>query len=319
MKSRAVLLLLAVAACCLMVAGGCSDDDESSPTGGVTTGDPNDSSFQYVQENFAESDEFFDFGGDVEIALALIDATTGIDLSKSPGRTGPLTALAAQEDTVISTVINSWQFTQDRWLVIDFSLTLLEIECEQTVCDTSEIMVAGIDSIRFLEDGVALDTSEVGPNLNGLIQHAHVMYNVDEGGGNTISADSERLLTITVGVNNNDSLLQGDVVINESVEIVSNEGTGSCTIQLTRSQVVDGMIVNTMDDSEGSCPLAGSASVTDQISVSCIGSGQDELRTLDIDGTWQVTAVVNQDRSVTVTFTSNNVQWVVTVPNGECS
>ena len=311
---RVSILLLAVIVGCALIFAACSSDDNSTNSGGNQTvqGDPNDPSFQYVTDEVG-GEINGDFGVETDLIFAMLANTAGYDLgvSKLDGVSQALGATA--DDSIVSVIVFSWQFTGTKWFVFNFEAQIREIEDNDGVLDTNLLYIhGGIDSLQLKLDGVAVDSAQITSGVNGLDNRAHA--GVDITGPNLLSSLSiHHHIQLVQGYQQNDSLGVANAQVDDTVTITTTENNNYCEIAINQSSTVTDLVFR-FDG--GDCPLGGSASTTASFNAFCTGNGG--VSGLNLNGTWTVDAeIVGNMRNIVVV--NGNTRWEVSEPNIGCN
>ncbi|MDX9856564.1 MAG: hypothetical protein RBT76_02115 [candidate division Zixibacteria bacterium] len=283
---------------------GCSDDDEN-PTGShLQVGDTTTATFRFIDSTLAGEDVLEDFELSVNLFEALTAALPGGSARVNHPRAMLTAGLDAEDSVDVSSIID-WSWTAGNWLVIEFEATVVSVDGS----DTSEVMVAGIDSIQFLLDGVVLDSAGAWEgDFDGLRTNVHAAADGFDG-ENSVTGAVHRRLEILGGHNNNDSLGIVNATARDTVTFDLSDDSGSCLIELVNHPTIDDIVLNLVSEE---CPESGSVARTVSIDLSC--QSNDGLNQLDIEGTWTVTATVNGDGTITVTYSDGTTAWTVTRP-----
>lgn len=286
----------------LTLAIGCSSTD--SPTGNMQVGDTTSAGFQFVEENFNGEDVLNNFEFGLEVSSRLL-AEAGVPVASS--RNGAL-ASAGVNDVIINSILD-WEFTADRWWVFDFEATISETDSGVV----TQISVAGIDSVQLLLDGVAIDSSEVALGFDALKARAHVNW-ADL--AQTVTAAAHHRVDFSAAEVGNDSLITIAGSVDDTVTLVWAGQDYECSLEMSSNQAVDNLVV--LISASGDCPQSGSLSAVATIDLLCYGLGASQFNELDVNGTWTMTAQVNENQSATITYSDGTTAWVIT-ENDICS
>ena len=280
---------------------GCSDD-ESNPTGGnLNPGDTTTETFQFIDSTF-DGEYLGGYEESFQLTLAAMEQIPGLSLGSRAATASGLGAMSPN-DTVEVTQIASWEFTDDNWLVINYSATAREIDGT----DTSEVTIDAVDSVQFLLNGQPLDSTAVWlGTFNGLATRQHGDVSGSEG-DNSFTGAAHRALELEV-VPTNDSLISVGASLDDTLTFDVADDSGSCALELTSNQTVTDLVVMIDDDDE--CPRAGTIVAIAGIDLSC--QSNDGLAQLDIEGSWTISATVNADQSITLSYSDGTTTWTVT-------
>ena len=295
MKRFIFLGLLVFSLAGLGIMSGCSDDD--NPTGSQT-GDTTSAKFQFIDSTIAE-DVFDGFGQSVEISFGLLASHLGVDLSGSKGTPG----LSLQDDgsQVVVNSISSFEFTNDSWWVFIFDADVIDGD------DTTNI--TGTDSVQILLGGVPLAQNEYNDeaDFDGAKARAHV-----NGQANDDLLGAHHRIDVELDVIGGDTVLVVNGTTRDTLEFTEDDGQAECDVFLSQGLTLNNLTL--MDGDFDDCMLDGSITASVTIDLSCTGSGDDPgpLQQLDIEGTWTITAVINDNQTATITFTDGTTTWRVT-------
>ncbi|MBD3258168.1 hypothetical protein GF377_07020 [candidate division GN15 bacterium] len=276
-----------------MLAVGCSDDDNTS------TG-PENETLSSRDTNMVSSmvgDAMFSTPlQTVALSEALVNNSPHI-VGKSG--TGQVMSLS-DDDEIIITSVNSYTYA-DGWHVFDFEAVVVDTETDDTVD------VVGVDSVQVLVDGDPVQEVNDSDFVNGLLARAHVDWDFRTA---EVSADANHRIDIGVAVQEMDTIVTVSGSVNDTLDVVSVEDSLTCDITIRLDQVLDSLQVYANADDDD-CPLSGFVASTAGITADCQGTG-DSDDTLQVNGVWAVTATVNGDGTVTVTYDGPIVSWTVT-------
>ncbi|MBU8933414.1 MAG: hypothetical protein KOO62_05345 [candidate division Zixibacteria bacterium] len=292
MKRIIFLMAILTGLVLLMMGTGC---DSSKDPVSNQQGDTTAANFQFVDSAFGE-DIFSSFDISLNMSLALLDEIEGITMS--PSKSTPLAALGDGSDEIEITLVDSFLFTPEYWYVFIFHGTIID--------GFDTININGIDSIQLLNDGTPL-TMEIMPLVfNGVKVRAHV--NGETNNGTTIG--SHHRVDFEVNVTDTDSVATIDGTAHDTIAIAWADDVTTCELEMASVTTVDGLelLLNGGDD----CPLDGTISVTMAIDMDCTGDSPIGWDQLNIDGTWTMTAVVNGNRTITVTISDGTTTWTTT-------
>jgi len=296
MRRLIVLGMLLFGALALVI--GCSDDDEGTPVGGLTQGDTADLSFQFIDTTVGE-DIFSNMGISIELAFSLMDWIPGA--SAGLLRDNPITTLGTSEyeDIIITSVI--FTYTESGWFVFEFDALIVELP----EYDTTEI--SGIDSLQFLNNGVIIDTSAVDPEMDEFKIRGHAQWShADDASGAT-----HHRIDIETQESGVDTLMLINAAGNDTLSLSLATDSANCTLDVYNTLAVTNLLV-AMDDEEDGCPQSGRVSVAATVDLSCIGGSQNPFDHLDINHTWVITLVFNDNGTVTMTYSDGTTLWTVT-------
>ena len=316
MKRLGMLTVLFSALAALTMLIGCSG--RSSGTGSnLMVGDTADIAFQVAQQLVGDEGDLIAFDDDVDLALDLFVEATGYSQVNAPAGPGSRIARAASSaDSISNIVIASWEFTEDNWFVCSFSATQYQYECGDGGCDTVMTFIEGVDSLQLLRQSDPLDTSQIVDGFDEVRARAHVSLGGSSPLGD-ISADVHRWVDLAEHLTN-DSLVTVNAGSYDTLAVSFQGDSASCDIIVTENTSIRDLVVLALEDSD-ECPRDGSASKTATITLACLGTGSENLEQLNIDGSWTVDAVVQNDGSVDVSYTDGVTQWTTTIEAGGCN
>jgi len=288
-------MVMTGAACmlALVLVIGCDEDD--SGTNNIGTRDPIDSTF--VTEWF--EDDLTDFGfASIDISQELIQHIPGNPVGKE--QLGAV-ALDDPETEVTINLVGDYSYSNG-WHIFDFEATLVDHDSDDTVD------IDGVDSVQVLTSGTPVQSPDETTPIDGLKARAVVDFDVrnDDGQGSIhhridldVDTDGGADTTLIINGSTNDALSGSETT-----------SLGECDASVTEAATITNLRIDA-DAEDGDCPEAGTIVVVATVDVQCVGSG-DPPETLDIDGTWTTTAVVNGNNTVTITWTNGIVSWTHT-------
>ncbi|MCP4567275.1 MAG: hypothetical protein GY841_06825 [FCB group bacterium] len=296
---RFVLLLAMSLVCSLVFVMGCSDDETTNPV--VDGPAPGDSTF--VSDLFDEDILSTSFQS-LPITFALLEEVTSFSSFKSG-----LSQKALQDDEIIIDGIFEYEYSAEGWHVFDFSAIL--IEHDNDTQDTVDVygsdsvqIFDGDSTVQFFSGQVDMDTLKIRAHVRwyqrpdsatwGALNHS-LHISID-----SVSVDT--FFTITGSVRDT---LHGTLEDDETM----------CQAQVTNHQVIEGLKFSS-GMSEEACPLAGHIVASAGIDLQCSGTGETWLDSLNVNGSWTITATVNENETVTLSFTNGVVSWTITQPCG---
>jgi len=277
---------------------GCSDDNNPTDS---QIGDTSSVKFQYIDSTLRE-DMFDGFGDGIDLSLELLSEHLGISFTGSKDR--PILSLQGDEGIIINS-INSFEFTNEFWWVFSFDATIADGD--------DSTYLTGTDSVQILLGTTPLTLLEyVGgdPNFDAVKARAHVNGTSNDGG----SIGAHHRMDVTVDEVGSDTVYNVSGTTRDTLEFYVSDGQGECEVFLSQWITIDDLEILVDDDLEDDCMQDGSISLTATIGLSCTGGGDNPgpLEQLDIEGTWTISAVINDNNTATFTFTYGTTTWRVT-------
>lgn len=272
---------------------GCSDDKNST---GPVLGDTSSAKFQYIDSTLGE-DMFNDFGKSVDLSLELLAEQLGVSFSGS--KDNPIMALQTDDGVIINS-IGSVVFTEDFWWVFTFEASF--IDWDKTT------YVSGTDSVQLLLGTSPLESYEGELTFNAAKARAHVSGYNNEG-----QIAAHHRMDASVDEAGSDSIITISGTTRDTLDLSISDDQSECDLELTEWLDLNDLEVLIQPIYED-CLQGGSISLTATIDLSCTGGGDNPgpLEQLDIEGTWTITAVINDNGTATFTFTDGTTTWRVT-------
>ena len=282
------ILLLGLAGLGLM--SGCSDDD--NPTG-TQLGDTSSVKFQFIDSTLGE-DMFDEFGQSIDISMELLSSHLGGSFAGPKGH--PIMSLQGDESIIINS-IDTWEFTDDFWWVFTFDATIAEGD--------DSTYLSGTDSVQLLLGTSPLESYEGELNYDALKARAHVngTSNYD------FEMSAHHRMDASVTEVGNDSIVTISGTTRDTLNLSVSDDLRECDLQLSQGLDLDNLKILIVDG----CPLDGGITATFTIDLSCTG-GDDPgpLEQLDIEGTWTISVIINDNGTATFTYTDGTTIWQVT-------
>lgn len=272
---------------------GCSDDKNST---GPVLGDTSSAKFQYIDSTLGE-DMFNDFGKSVDLSLELLAEQLGVSFSGS--KDNPIMALQTDDGVIINS-IGSVVFTEDFWWVFTFEASF--IDWDKTT------YVSGTDSVQLLLGTSPLESYEGELTFNAAKARAHVSGYNNEG-----QIAAHHRMDASVDEAGSDSIITISGTTRDTLDLSISDDQSECDLELTEWLDLNDLEVLIQPIYED-CLQGGSISLTATIDLSCTGGGDNPgpLEQLDIEGTWTISAVINDNGTATFTFTDGTTTWRVT-------
>ncbi len=274
----------------------CGCDEDKDRTGSHGTVDPADSAF--LTDFFTEDGLMADPGEIAEVSFALLEHEFG---SSAPKTTASVKALQQGDEIII---INGAVYSfSDGWHIFDFEATIINQRNNDTVD------VVGTDSVQLLENGLPVEIPNESTEMDGLKARAHADWDLRPHGSN--HGDIHRAVDIILEVVGADTIIEIDGSAHDTLLLYGDWNNGTCNIDVTLDQTITDLRVYAEGPQD--CPISGYVSIITSLDVLYVGAGEDP-DTLSISGNWHVTATVNDDSSITFTFSNGTVSWTVTQP-----
>jgi hypothetical protein len=269
---------------------------DTCDTGGATQSDEFDSIF--VDDLFDGPDMFMQTFQVLEITGLLMDSIPSV-----PGKLRPFAALSSEEMVISS--VHSYSYTNG-WHIFDFEAYVVDgYEMDTTYID-------GVDSIQLRSGGTSIQAPAGLDEIDEIWERIH-------GGWESSTGDEWGAVHHAVDVEI--SSLDPDTIFVLSGTVSDTLGsafegyeTGYCEALIATNQTVSGLTINVRIG--GECPLAGDIANTTHISATCVSEGIDGPEYFAVNGTWIVTASVNLDGSITITYDGPLVDWSTNVTCG---
>lgn len=294
---KLILAAMLMAGLVLALAG-CSDDE--------TTTNSTDNGLTAQEREFVANIVGDDVFGDALQSTALSTILLSTIVSGAPARSVPaVQGLADPVTEIIIDEVGSYTYSGG-WHIFEFSATLVGAGADDTV-DAD-----GIDSVQVLVDGTPQQIITETLEIDELRARAHVDWVERSGQGDGAIHHS---LDIAIEPSGSDTLITIDGSIYDTLQAVEVDDSATCDLSLATDQTIDSLAIRS-DAGPDDCPETGHVSSTVTITADCVGTGGSNPDSLSISGTWTVTAQVNSDNTVTVTFTGANASWSVTEPCG---
>ena len=196
------------------------------------------------------------------------------------------------DDLVITSVL-SYSYA-DGWHVFDFEAVAINHNHGDTVD------IAGTDSVQVQVDGSAVQQVDDTTMVDGLLARAHLGWSARSGNGEGALHHSLDVAVEPMGL---DTLITIDGFAHDSLSGIEVTDSASCALDLSYDLMISNLQV-LVPETTGDCPEAGDLSVAVGIAAECVGSQGTPSDSVNIHGTWTVTAHVNDNNTVTVTFSN---------------
>ena len=294
MKKRVLLAMFVTLALILTAVAGCDEDEVTNPTEPVV--DPADSAF--VTELFNE-EMFMTVFQSMEVSLALLDSIPDVGMRKTAA---PMNAFRSDGDSTEHTItaIISYDYSNG-WHIFEFEATIVDLTEDDTVD------IAGIDSVQVLENGEPVEYPTEQTEMDGLKERVHVDW---DRRSDTDHGDLNHVVDIVLDSVEVDTIVTVNGTVHDTLLMSELWDSATCELEVSFDQTVTDLQINVTGDEE--CPRDGQIVVMASLDVECIGGSGSDFDSLSISGTWTVTATVNDDNTVTITYTDGTVSWTVT-------
>jgi hypothetical protein len=225
-----------------------------------------------------------------DIGLALMEEQGLIGPSSSPGKSR--LGESALSDSVIVNVINSYSYTNG-WHIFNFSAETINYD------DTASI--AGVDSIRCMLGGSAQQFIEDPLDMDSINHRAHVEVAASSSEG-LVEATMDHRVTASITAGETDTTVSFLGTIGASASAVGATGNqGFCEVSLSLDQVINNVVLE--PNAESDCPLSGQVVSDFSMHLGC--SSNDGLNNFVINGDWTVTATVNNNNTLTISYAND--------------
>lgn len=295
MKRLLLLALLAGLGISLTFISGCDGGKDDKSTG-PGTGNPIDST--YVTGLFGGDDLFGTPYESYVLSFALLDSIPG---GATPKSTGGFKGLQDGDEEVAITAVGSYSYSNG-WHIFQFEATVIDLVTYDT------IDVVGIDSVQVLEDGQPVQYPTLWTQMDGLKARTHA--DLDDRSGYS-HGDMHHLVDFSIDTVAGETVITIDGTVHDTLSASGGDDVSWCDIDLTLDQAVINLQVYA-DNQEGDCPLSGYVTAAVSLEVLCVGEGQGSLDSLSISGTWTITATVNDNNTVTITYSDGTTVWTIT-------
>lgn len=294
MRRSLILTVLLLGGWALVLVGGCSDDDEGTNSVQPTVTE-DDSAF--VSE-FFDPEMFMDVGNSIPISIALLDSIPGG--ASTPKSTSPWQALQGDDDPIVTAVIH-YEYSEG-WHIFDFEAVIVDLEVNDTV------FILGLDSVQVLYEGTPLQFPNSQSEIDQLKERAHADWH-----SNTFAENGvvHHALDIALTFPGEDTVVTIGGSAHDTTHIGGGFGNTICEIDISLDQDVSDLQLSTgMQD--GDCPLDGDLDMIASLDVFCMGEGTQAADTLDINSTWHLVMVVNENNTITISFSAGDFSWTTT-------
>ncbi len=272
---------------------GCSDNSTESI---VAPESQHSSDSTFITSLFGDDDLFGTAFESYSVSFALLDSIPG---GSAPKRSGAIKALDDGDEVTI-TAIASYNYSNG-WHIFTFEGTVVNVTTHDTVD------ISGIDSVKVIEDGLPVQF----PNETTVIDELHARTHVDmDDRAGTAHGDLHHAVEFSISNVGDDTILTIDGSAHDSLSGSDGDAGDTCELVLTIDQTITNLQI-AAESQDGDCPLTGYVAATVSMDINCTSGSQT---TLSISGTWSITATVNGDNTVTITYTDGTTTWATTEP-----
>lgn len=236
-------------------------------------------------------DAFNNIFKSLDMSISLLDS-----IPQAPSKVaGSLKSLSDGEDITI-TAINSYSY-ENGWHIFDFTADVVDPFYNDTV------FVNGIDSIQLLMGSTPVQYPTGTESFNSITQHAHAGYTQS---WNDDYGAVHHLVGVSIDSSPTDTIITIGGTANDTVSASFDTDMMSCGLDVSFNQTISSLTMSVMDNS--GCPSSGSVTTAAEIGMACSGQNGD----FNYNEYMTVSAVVNNDGSITVTYESSNLNFTVT-------
>ena len=236
-------------------------------------------------------------------------------LESVPGNS-PVSRLAAntagsevrEGDDLIITAVLSYSYANG-WHV--FAFEAVAVNHVQT--DTVDI--AGTDSVRVLVDGQPVQRVDDTMAIDGLLARAHLTWTARSGHGDGAVHHSLDVMAQPMGL---DTLVTIDGYAHDTITGIELTDSARCALDLSYDMIISDLQVR-VPEIDGDCPESGDLSVSVGLTAECVAQTGTPPDSVSVRGTWTVTAHVNEDNTITLTFADGILFWRKTIGCGDNS
>ena len=204
-------------------------------------------------------------------------------------------------DDLIITAVLSYTYA-DGWHVFQFEAVAVNNEWADTVD------IAGVDSVRVIVDGMPVQHVDDSMSVEAVLARAHLSWSARSGNGDGAVHHSLDVSALPMGL---DTLVTIDGFAHDSLAGIETTDSASCTLNLAYNMVISELKVR-VPEIAGDCPESGDLTVSVGISAGCVSLVGTPPDSVTVNGTWTVTAHVNDDNTITVTYSDGILFWRTT-------
>lgn len=301
-KKQFILALLAIFALTALVIVGCSSSDKSTDGDDLIIGDPGDETFVTVSELFEEEDLEDAFTVSAELTFMLMDEQFGVFGNGSPATEDNRPALAPAADSSIYS-ITSYSY-ENGWHIFEFAVVTY-------VMDDTASTINGTDSAMVSFEGDPIMTPDSTTDIDAYQIRTHFVWN--DYGQFTSTFTAHHSISLQADFQTEPGTIEVDASVNqghtkEYTVFEQTDSMATCEVNIGLTQTVTNLVY-AMDENgdPGECPESGSISTMAGIDLLCGSATSGD--TLEVDGTWNISATVLDSNQVRVTFTDGTTTW----------
>ncbi len=284
--------LLVLSMLCLALFFGCEENNQDNtlnPGGGI-----GDTDTSLVSEFFTGEDIFDNPFKTLDVSMALLDS-----IPSTPAKASSDFRSLEGDDDVIITRILSYSYSEG-WHIFSFEANSVSSLGYDTV------YISGIDSVKFLLSSQPLQYPNSTEDFDEIVQHAHAFWNSSWGSD---YGSVHHLFEVNKEIVSLDTFITINGIVNDTVAATEEDSTSNCSIGANLNQTITNLKLNVSDQAQNDCPISGSIISSTNLDIYCLSLDTANSFTIDMNMSIEITAVVNDDASITVTYTGNNVTW----------
>jgi hypothetical protein len=237
----------------------------------------------------------------LDLSVALLDSIPDAGASGKDWLAG-----LSSEGTgdVIVSAVSEYSYTNG-WHIFTFEATQTDEATQITV------ILTGVDSVQLLDGQTPVQYPLSYVTVDTIKARAHLNWTTDpiESTGSFNHA-----LSIGIDRTETDTLYTINGSASDSLHGAYADSASECTVDLTMTESIFGLQI---DADCGECPRAGTVIINATVDLECTGGSDnpDSLgNLLQLEGTWIVTAVINNNNTVTISYSDGTTNWVITEP-----
>jgi len=303
MKRFLLLLVAGLAAISMVCLFGCSKDDEVTNNNNQTQFTEDDS---MLIEDILSEDMVVNPLQTVELSWELLDSLPESGAFK-PSHLTPAPAAADGDLTIVHAGYDGYH---NGWHVFQCSVIVADDYIEQDIHYYDTVFIGGIDSIQVIADGSPVQYPSQATVVEGLKEHIHVDWSDNDG---EHWGDVNHLTDVGLAYVEADTLVTLNGTVDDMIYGSEESDWGSCEVTIGVDQTVTDMVFNVNGSAD--CPESGQIVSVSTVDAHCVGAQDHEGDTLNVNGSWTITATVNEGQgTITFTFSNGIVSWTVTKP-----
>ncbi|MDH4157122.1 MAG: hypothetical protein OEW00_07595 [candidate division Zixibacteria bacterium] len=237
----------------------------------------------------------------LDLSIALLDSIPGAGTSGKDWLGGLSSEGAAD---VIVNAISEYSYANG-WHIFAFEATQTDAATQITV------ILTGIDSLQLLDGQAPVQYPLSYVTIDTIKARAHLNWTTDPVGS---TGSFNHAFSIGIDRTEIDTVYTINGSASDSLHGAYADTVSECTMDLTMAQSVFGLQI---DANCGECPRAGAVIISATVDLACTGGSDnpDSLgSSLQLEGAWNVTVVVNDNNTVTITYSDGTTNWVITEP-----